>query len=52
MDIISISIGLAAGLVVSYIIFNLLGKTKNVSKVEFDELTAKHNETLTNLRVF
>jgi DNA recombination protein RmuC len=52
MDIISILIGLAAGLVVSYIIFNLLSKTKNVSKVEFDELTAKHNETLTNLRLF
>jgi DNA recombination protein RmuC len=52
MDIISILIGLAVGLLVSYIIFNLLNKTKNVSKVEFDELTAKHNETLTNLRLF
>lgn len=52
MDIISILIGLLVGLVVSYIIFNLLNKSKNVSKAEFDELSAKQNETATNLKVF
>lgn len=52
MDIISILIGLVVGLVVSYIIFNLINKSKNVSKAEFDELSAKQNETATNLRLF
>ncbi|MGG8495287.1 DNA recombination protein RmuC [Tenacibaculum sp. TC6] len=52
MDIISILIGLVVGLVISYIIFNLLNKTKNVSKADFDALSLKHNETVTNLRLF
>lgn len=52
MDIISILIGLVVGLVVSYIIFNLLNKTKNVSKADFDALSVKYNDTVTNLRLF
>jgi len=51
MDIISTLIGLVVGLLVSYIIFNLLNKTKNVSKADFETLTAKFNETNTQMKV-
>ena len=52
MDVISILIGLALGFVISYVIFNLLNKTKNVSKADFDLLTEKFNDTNTQLKVF
>ena len=52
MELTSLIIGLLVGGVIAYIIFYLLNKTKNVSKTEFDNLTSKHNGTLTNLRLF
>ncbi|MFT3704988.1 MAG: DNA recombination protein RmuC [Agriterribacter sp.] len=51
MDIVSILAGLAAGFIVSYIIFNLLNKAKNVSKADFDALNTKFNETNTQLKL-
>lgn len=51
MDIISILIGLAVGLVLCYIIFNLLNKSKNVSKADYELLTTKFNETNTQMKV-
>ncbi|MEJ8816435.1 DNA recombination protein RmuC [Lacibacter sp. H407] len=51
MNITSLLVGLLTGTLVSYIILYLLNKTKNVSKAVFDELSAKHNETNTNLRL-
>ena len=52
MEITSLIVGLIIGVVISSIILYLLIKTKNVSKREFDELSEKHNETVTNLRLF
>lgn len=52
MEITSLIIGLLIGGVITYIILYLLNKTKNVSKSEFDNLSVKHNETITNLRLF
>jgi len=51
MEITSLIVGLLIGGVIAYIILNLLNKTKSISKTEFDELSAKHNETITNLRL-
>ena len=52
MEVTSLIIGVIIGGVIAYIILNLLNKTKNVSKAEFDDLNVKHNETITNLRLF
>ena len=52
MEITSLIIGLIIGGVITFIILYLLNKTKNVSKSEFDDLSAKYNETSTNLRLF
>lgn len=52
MDITNLIVGLLIGGVIAYIILYLLNKTKNVSKAEFDELSVKHNEAITNLRLF
>lgn len=52
MEITSLIIGLLIGGVIAYIILYLLNKTKNVSKSEFDDLSSKHNETITNLRLY
>ncbi|MDR1459665.1 MAG: DNA recombination protein RmuC, partial [Bacteroidales bacterium] len=52
MEITSLIIGLLAGIAIAYIIFYLLNKIKNVSKTEFDNLTLKHNNTVTNLKLF
>lgn len=52
MEITSFIIGLIIGGIIGTIILYLLNKTKTVSKSEFDELSAKHNETTTNLRLF
>lgn len=51
MDILSILTGLVAGLVLAYIILNLLNKAKHVSKNDFEALTLKFNETNTLLKV-
>jgi DNA recombination protein RmuC len=51
MEITSLIIGLLIGSVIASIILYLLNKTKNVSKSEFDELSAKYNETVTNLKL-
>lgn len=52
MEIASLIIGLLIGGVIGSIILYLLNKTKTVSKSEFDELSAKYNETITSLRIF
>lgn len=52
MEITSLIVGLIIGGVIASIILYLFIKTKNVSKREFDELSEKHNETVTNLRLF
>ncbi len=52
MEMISLLIGILIGITVAYIFFYLLNKTKTVSKSEFQELTSKHQETLTNVRLF
>jgi DNA recombination protein RmuC len=51
MDIISILIGIVAGFIVSYIIFNLLNKTKNVSKEDYEALSRKFNEANTQMKI-
>ena len=51
MDLISIIIGIVAGFIVSYIIFNLLNKIKNVSKEDFEVLSKKFNETNTLMKI-
>ena len=51
METTSMIVGLIVGLVLAYIIFNLLNKTKNVSKSEFDALTLQYNEKNTLLKV-
>ncbi|HAY35201.1 MAG TPA: DNA recombination protein RmuC [Ignavibacteria bacterium] len=52
MDIVSILTGLAAGIIISYIIFYLLNKTNNVSKQDFDSLNEKFKEADTELKIF
>jgi DNA recombination protein RmuC len=52
MDILSISIGLLIGGIVAYIIFSLFNKTKSVPTTQFNELTTKYNEAISNLRGF
>lgn len=52
MEITSLIIGLLIGGVIGSIILYLLNKTKTVSKSEFDELSAKYNETITSLKIF
>ncbi|RQO29842.1 DNA recombination protein RmuC [Taibaiella sp. KBW10] len=51
MDIISIFIGLVAGLVLAYLTFTLLHKAKNVSRTTYDALTTRFNETHTQIKV-
>lgn len=52
MDILSIAVGLLIGCVIAYIIFYLLNKTKTVSVTQFNELTTKHYESVSNLKIF
>ncbi len=51
MDMVLILIALIVGFVIAYIIFNLLNKTKSVSKVDFEALNLKFNETNTLMKV-
>ena len=51
MDIISIIIGLVIGAGISWVIFYLLNKAKNVSKQIYDDLNVKFNDTNTKLQV-
>ncbi len=51
MELVSISIGLIVGVVIAYLIFNLLNRTKNVSKDAFEALNTKFNETNTLMKV-
>lgn len=51
MDFISLLIGIITGLVVSYIIFNLINKTKNVPKEDYEVLSKNFNEANTQLKV-
>jgi DNA recombination protein RmuC len=52
MDITSIIIGLVIGSIIAYIIFYLLNKIKSVSLLQYNELTTKHNEAVSNLKAF
>ncbi|MFT3902721.1 MAG: DNA recombination protein RmuC [Niabella sp.] len=52
MELTSLVAGLFIGIIIAYIIFYLRHQTKTVSKTAFQELSAKHNETVTNLRLF
>lgn len=51
MELTLIISGLVAGIIISYIIFHLLNKTKNVSKSDFESLTVNFNETNTKLKI-
>ena len=51
MEVTSLIIGLVIGGVVSYVILNLLYKSKNVSKVDYDLLLNKFNESSTTIRL-
>ncbi|MGQ3013184.1 MAG: DNA recombination protein RmuC [Flavobacteriales bacterium] len=50
MDVISLTVGIVFGTVITYIIMYLFNKTTTVSKSEFKELSSKHNESVLNLR--
>ena len=52
MDVISILAGLLIGSIIAYIIFYLLNKTKSVSISQYNELTNKHNEAVSNIKAF
>jgi DNA recombination protein RmuC len=47
MEIISLVTGILVGIIVSWIIFYLLNKSKSVPKEEFDNLSTKFNESVT-----
>ncbi len=51
MEVTSLIIGLVIGGVVSYVILNLMQKSKNVSKVDYDLLSNKFNESSTTIRL-
>lgn len=51
MEIISIIIGLIIGIAIGYIIFNLLNKSKNISKLEYEALNIKFNEANTQMKI-
>ncbi len=51
MEVVSVIIGVTVGFVFSYIIFNLLNKTKNVSKADFESLAVKFNEINTQKKI-
>ncbi len=51
MDITSILIGLAIGIVIAYFIFSLLSKGKHVARTEYDALNARWNESCTTLKL-
>ena len=52
MDIVSILAGLLIGSIVAYIIFYLLNKTRSVSLSQYNELTNRYNEAVSNLKAF
>ena len=45
MDLTSLLIGAAIGLVLAYILFYLLHKSNSVAKQDYDTLVTKRNET-------
>ena len=51
METISLAAGLLTGMLIAYIIFYLLNKTKNVPRSEFDQLLSKYNDTVVHLRL-
>ena len=46
MNIQSIVLGIATGIVLAYIIFYLINKSKNVSKASFNNLTQNYRQML------
>jgi len=51
MDLTSLLIGAAIGLVLAYILFYLLHKSNSVPKQEYDTLTTKLNDTVSTLKL-
>lgn len=51
MEIISILVGMIIGFVIGYIIFNLLNKSKSISKLEYDALNTKYNDANTQMKI-
>jgi DNA recombination protein RmuC len=51
MDLTFLAIGLAAGLILGYMIYYLVNKSKTVSRKKFEELETKQNETFTSLQL-
>ncbi len=51
MEIMSIGIGALLGIILSYFIFSLISKGKNVPRTEHDALQNKWNESITNLKL-
>ena len=47
MDPISLIAGILAGAIIAFIIFHLLNKSRNISRIEFDNLSSKFNESVT-----
>jgi len=47
MELTSLIIGVLAGAIVAFVIFHLLNKLKNISRIEFDNLSSKFNESVT-----
>jgi len=51
MDLISLSIGLLSGALITYLILHILHKTKHVSKADFEQLSKTYNDTNTQLKI-
>jgi len=51
MEILYLIIGIVIGVILAYLFFSLLNKSKTVSKQEFDNLHSKLNETLNSAKL-
>ncbi len=51
MELISLGAGLIIGVIIAFIIFYLLNKTKSVPKADYLELSSIYHDTLTSLRI-
>ena len=51
MELSSLLIGIGIGIVIAYVLFYLLHKTKSVERSAYEALTSKINETSTNLKL-
>ncbi|MDQ3016874.1 MAG: DNA recombination protein RmuC [Bacteroidota bacterium] len=51
MEVLPIFIGIVIGAIISYVIFNMLSKGKNIPRTEYDNLTTRFHESSSNLRL-